>query len=402
MQTATYTTSPKIIAVVSSNEVLLHTLNECDIPGHQAMIFKNGYELFSKWKEEQFSVSVVISCNEIMSLSGISLLQSLQAKQFPDVPFVICSSGVTPGLRKLSLRAGVAEIFSPAPSKQDLKLRLCFLIDNWQFLKQETKAAQLKPYRTPLLKRLFDVVFAGTALVFLSPFFLIIAVLLKLESKGPVFYYALRVGTGYKLFKFYKFRSMYVNADQKLKDLKHLNQYNNEVKKEEVVTAETVNHITLCSECAAAGTECQSLIYADKMQWCERQYIKHKKATSGSAFIKIKNDPRITKVGNFIRNLSIDELPQLWNVVIGDMSIVGNRPLPLYEAEQLTTDEYVLRFLAPAGITGLWQVEKRGKGEMSEQERLMLDNVYAKDHSFLKDMKLIFKTVPALFQKENV
>ena len=402
MQTATYTTSPKIIAIVSSNEVLLHTLNECDIPGHQAMIFKNGYELFSKWKAEQFSVSVVISCNEIMSLSGISLLQSLEAKQFPDVPFVICSSGVTPGLRKLSLRAGVAEIFSLAPSKQDLELRLCFLIDNWQFLKQETKSAQLKPYRTPALKRLFDVVFAGTALVLLSPFFLIIAVLLKLESKGPVFYYALRVGTGYKLFKFYKFRSMYVNADQKLKDLKHLNQYNNEVKKEEVVTAETVNHITLCSECAAAGTECQSLIYADKMQWCERQYIKHKKATSGSAFIKIKNDPRITKVGNFIRNLSIDELPQLWNVVIGDMSIVGNRPLPLYEAEQLTTDEYVLRFLAPAGITGLWQVEKRGKGEMSEQERLMLDNVYAKDHSFLKDMKLIFKTVPALFQKENV
>ncbi len=402
MQTATYTTSLKIIAVVSSNELLLHTLNECHIPGHQAVIFKNGYELFSKWKAEQFAVSVVISCNEIMSLHGISLLQSLQTKQFPDVPFLLCTSGVTPGLRKLSLRAGVAEIFSPTPLKQDLELRLCFLIDNWQFLKQETKAAQLKPYRTPFLKRLFDVVFAGTALVLLSPLFLIVAILLKLESKGPVFYYALRVGTGYKLFKFYKFRSMYVNSDQKLKDLKHLNQYNNEVKKEEAVQAEAVNKITLCSQCAAAGTECQSLIYADKMQWCERQYIKHKKATSGSAFIKIKNDPRITKVGNFIRNLSIDELPQLWNVVIGDMSIVGNRPLPLYEAEQLTTDEYVLRFLAPAGITGLWQVEKRGKGEMSEQERLMLDNVYAKDHSFLKDMKLIFKTVPALFQKENV
>lgn len=402
MQTATYTTSPKIIAVISSNELLLHTLNECHIPGHQAMIFKNGYELFSKWKAEQLPVSVVISCNEIMGLSGISLLQSLHTKQLPDVPFVICSSGVTPALRKLSLRAGVAEIFSPTPSKQDLEIRLCFLIDNWQFLRQETKAAQVKPYRTPPMKRLFDVVFAGTALVLLSPLFLLVAILLKLESKGPVFYYALRVGTGYKLFKFYKFRSMYVNADQKLKDLKHLNQYNNEVKKEEAVQAEAVKNITLCSQCAAAGTECQSLMYADKTQWCERQYIKHKKATSGSAFIKIKNDPRITKVGNFIRNLSIDELPQLWNVVIGDMSIVGNRPLPLYEAEQLTTDEYVLRFLAPAGITGLWQVEKRGKGEMSEQERLMLDNVYAKDHSFLKDMKLIFKTVPALFQKENV
>ncbi|MDQ2751873.1 MAG: sugar transferase [Bacteroidota bacterium] len=338
-----------------------------------------------------------------MSSSGISLVQNLKEKQFPEVPFIICTSGVTPSLRKLSLRAGVAEIFSPAPSKEGLEIRLCFLIDNWQFLKQETKAAELKLYHTPLLKRLFDVVFAGTALLLLSPFFLIVALLLKLESKGPVFYYALRVGTGYKLFKFYKFRSMYINADQKLKDLKHLNQYNNkDVKGEEAVATETITKVKLCNECAAAGTGCQSLIYADKVEWCERQYISHKKANSGSAFIKIKNDPRITKVGNFIRNLSIDELPQLWNVVIGDMSIVGNRPLPLYEAEQLTTDEYVLRFLAPAGITGLWQVEKRGKGEMSEQERLMLDNVYAKDHSFLKDMKLIFKTVPALFQKENV
>ena len=74
----------------------------------------------------------------------------------------------------------------------------------------------------------------------------------------------------------------------------------------------------------------------------------------------------------------------------------------MYEAEKLTTDKYALRFLAPAGITGLWQVEKRGKGSMSEEERLQLDNVYASNHSFLNDIKLICKTIPALFQKENV
>jgi len=84
------------------------------------------------------------------------------------------------------------------------------------------------------------------------------------------------------------------------------------------------------------------------------------------------------------------------------MSIVGNRPLPLYEAEKLTTDKYALRFAAPAGITGLWQVEKRGKGDMSEEERLMLDNTYAQNHSMVNDLKLIFKTIPALLQKENV
>ncbi|MGL1330305.1 sugar transferase, partial [Vibrio parahaemolyticus] len=75
-------------------------------------------------------------------------------------------------------------------------------------------------------------------------------------------------------------------------------------------------------------------------------------AKAGAAFFKLKDDPRITKVGKFIRNTSIDELPQLWNVIIGDMSIVGNRPLPLYEAEKLTTDKYAMRFMAPAGITG--------------------------------------------------
>ncbi|MCA6447107.1 MAG: sugar transferase, partial [Chitinophagaceae bacterium] len=158
----------------------------------------------------------------------------------------------------------------------------------------------------------------------------------------------------------------------------------------------------ICEECRAAGTQCQFPIYSDKIRWCEKQYATTKKAKAGAAFFKLKDDPRITKVGKFIRNTSIDELPQLWNVIIGDMSIVGNRPLPLYEAEKLTTDKYAMRFMAPAGITGLWQVEKRGKGEMSEEERLMLDNKYAENHSFINDIKLILRTIPALLQSESV
>lgn len=394
--------STKIIAVVHKNERLHYTLKECNIPGHDVMIFKNGQDLCTKWKGESLNISLIISCSEITGSSGIALFEILKEKQYPDVPFIICTNGVTGHLKKLALRAGVADVFGEVPSRSDLAIRLCFLIENWSLLKQKTKVVEFKRYRTPLLKRIFDVTFAGMALLISSPLLLVIAILLKLESKGPVFYYALRVGTGYRLFKFYKFRSMYVNADQKLKDLKHLNQYNTNGVERNGEAAVVSRSITLCKNCALAGTQCQSLIYADKVQWCEHEYISHKKNSGESAFIKIKDDPRITKVGNFIRNLSIDELPQLWNVIIGDMSIVGNRPLPLYEAEVLTTDEYVLRFLAPAGITGLWQVEKRGKGEMLEEERLMLDNVYAKDHSFFKDIKLIFKTVPALFQKENV
>ena len=134
----------------------------------------------------------------------------------------------------------------------------------------------------------------------------------------------------------------------------------------------------------------------------EEEYLEYKRKQQAGTFVKFKNDPRVTKVGNFIRNTSIDELPQLINVLKGDMSIVGNRPLPLYEAEQLTSDDWGERFLAPAGITGLWQVMKRGKGEMSEEERKGLDNQYARKVSLWNDIRLILKTIPALFQKENV
>ncbi len=123
---------------------------------------------------------------------------------------------------------------------------------------------------------------------------------------------------------------------------------------------------------------------------------------SGPVFIKINNDPRITKVGAFLRQSSLDELPQLLNVLLGDMSVVGNRPLPLYEAAMLTTDECAKRFLAPAGITGLWQIKKRGKEEMSVEERINLDIVYANNCNFIYDLWIMANTPSALMQKSNV
>ena len=102
------------------------------------------------------------------------------------------------------------------------------------------------------------------------------------------------------------------------------------------------------------------------------------------------------------RKTSLDELPQLVNVLKGDMSLVGNRPLPLYEAQALTKDQSVARFMAPAGLTGLWQVTKRGSADMSAEERIALDNHYATNRSLKGDLAIMLKTVPALLQAEDV
>jgi len=244
-----------------------------------------------------------------------------------------------------------------------------------------------------ILKRAIDILVSAIALLLLSPVLLLIALAIKLESKGSVFYGAPRAGKGYRVFNLLKFRTMKTNADTALKSLQHLNLYGNQ--------APASPRSEVCTRCKSNGEDCTMMITKDGKYVCE--YWLKESNENESAFFKIKDDPRITKVGKFLRNTSLDELPQLINVLKGEMSLVGNRPLPLYEAEKLTSDDAALRFMAPAGITGLWQVTKRGrKGEMSESERIELDKKYAKGHTFAKDVMLIFKTFPALLQKENV
>jgi lipopolysaccharide/colanic/teichoic acid biosynthesis glycosyltransferase len=203
-----------------------------------------------------------------------------------------------------------------------------------------------------ILKRSFDILVSLTALFLLSPLFFMIALAIRIESKGPIFYISKRAGRGYKIFDFYKFRTMFAGADLRIQELSHLNQY--------------------------AESE-------DK----------------GPTFFKINNDPRVTRVGTFLRNSSLDELPQLVNVLLGDMSLVGNRPLPLYEAATLTTNQCAQRFLAPAGITGLWQIKKRGREDMSVEERINLDIDYANKYNFMYDLWIMANTPSALIQKSS-
>ena len=397
-QDTVVTPTKSFIALVGFDDTLTNAFADYDFGGRELIHFPNSIKMIGDWNDNNLNIVAIVASSEIMGTAGLALAETLKKKNATNVPLFLIVNHLNNNLRKLALTGGIVDVFRLPLKPKRIEKRANFLIDNWDQLKNNLQPHIPTTKKIELSKRIFDLVFAGSVLLLLSPLFLIIYILIKLESKGPAFYYSLRVGTGYKVFKFYKFRSMFVNADKRIKDLTHLNQYNIDAATDKT---DTMLNNGLCDECKSYG-KCQYPLYADNNSWCEKDFRYSKKASAGSAFFKIKNDPRITKVGNFIRNTSIDELPQLWNVIIGDMSIVGNRPLPLYEAEKLTTDKYVLRFSAPAGITGLWQVEKRGKGEMSEEERLMLDNTYAQNHSFKNDVKLILKTIPALLQKENV
>lgn len=257
--------------------------------------------------------------------------------------------------------------------------------------------AKIVLFKLPMWKRVFDIVVSATALVVLSPLLIFVALIIRIESRGSIIYKSKRVGSNYKIFDFLKFRTMYSGADKRLKSLNDLNQYStsdSELKNTTSLDSFQIDQILISDDV---------VLISDDFTVDEQTYLDKKDTEQENAFVKIENDPRITKVGRIMRKYSIDELPQLINILKGDMSIVGNRPLPLYEAEMLTQDDYIDRFMGPAGLTGLWQVEKRGgRGKLSAEERKQLDTKYAKEFSLALDLKIIFKTFSAFIQKENV
>jgi lipopolysaccharide/colanic/teichoic acid biosynthesis glycosyltransferase len=255
--------------------------------------------------------------------------------------------------------SGVDDVFDSAATEDDLCAKIDVL-KKYKHLRQtlpyhnrEEQVPQfIRPQRVG--QRVLDVLVSSTALLALAPVMAMVAVAIKLDSRGSVLYASPRAGRGYRIFKFYKFRTMVQGADSNIEGIKHLNQYDVEDE------------------------------------------------TGAPMFLKIESDPRVTRLGRFLRRTSLDELPQLLNVLLGDMSLVGNRPLPLYEACTLTADESVQRFLAPAGITGLWQIKKRGQPNMSVQERINLDIDYANQHSFFYDLRILLSTPKVLIQKADV
>jgi exopolysaccharide biosynthesis polyprenyl glycosylphosphotransferase len=190
--------------------------------------------------------------------------------------------------------------------------------------------------RSLVLKRAIDIVGATTALVSLSPLFVFVALLVRLTSRGPAIFVQDRCGLKGRRFKFYKFRTMVQDAESRKSSLEHLNEMNGPV-------------------------------------------------------FKIRRDPRITKVGVWLRKLSLDELPQLWNVLKGDMSLVGPRP-PLPDEVERYTSKQVQRLAVVPGITGLWQVS--GRNAIDDFERWVeLDLQYVLTRSLWLDLRILLKTV---------
>lgn len=193
------------------------------------------------------------------------------------------------------------------------------------------------------LKRIFDVLFSAALLFFGLPVFCMIALMIRVTSKGSSVYSHERIGRGGKVFRCFKFRTMYADADLKLQELLEKNP-------------------TL------------------KMEWelCR----------------KLKNDPRITPIGRFLRKTSLDELPQFWNVLRGDLSIVGPRPVVLAEIGQYYGQKASKILSVRPGITGLWQVS--GRNDTTYHTRVRLDEEYVDNHSFILDLKLVLKTIPSM------
>jgi len=338
------------------------------------------------------NIIVCESGNKVSNEFSVLLKVRNRINDLKLIPIMIISNGKNRSMRFVAEMLEADDFFEFPIVMSDLeeKIRGLVKINHRYRIKDKEEPNDyrklfLNSYKTPLLKRIFDIIFSSILLIVFIPFGILISFAIKIESRGPIFYSSKRVGPGYRIFNFFKFRSMKLNSAAKLENLRDQNHY--------ITKPEESNQKINESKCA--------LITDDRMV-DENTYIDVVQADETNSFLKIKNDPRVTRVGKFLRNTSLDEIPQFFNVLIGDMSIVGNRPLPLYEAEKLTTDEDALRFMAPGGITGLWQVNERGTSKNGTSNRKKYDIEYAQKNSFWMDIKILMKTPFAAFQRESV
>ena len=380
------------------------------LPGRQVKFTKSYLEAAEMCKSHKDYDHFILFFEKKVEVEDVTAITYLR-QNCDGIYIILLTTRLDDEERKVYQRCGINDTLDIHSSVTVLNKKLQFICDREDIL-FDTKITKKRvlQFKIPFWKRAFDIAFSLLAIIVLSPVMIITAIAIKLESKGPAMFKSKRVGTNYQVFDFLKFRSMYTDAEKRLKELsKTGNQYASQQEQDNRVITSPLG-IEAEEEMAALGMESEMMIsdeevmlIGDDFVVAESDFSKKKEEDINNAFVKIENDPRVTKVGRFIRKYSIDELPQLFNILKGDMSVVGNRPLPLYEAEKLTVDSSIDRFMAPAGLTGLWQVEERGKGgNMSADERKQLDIKYGQTYCFSLDMKILFRTIFAFIQKDNV
>ncbi|MCI0693003.1 exopolysaccharide biosynthesis polyprenyl glycosylphosphotransferase [candidate division KSB1 bacterium] len=304
----------------------------------------------SKFSEYGYHIQRTISRNGDISAARSELQKAIKEKEINQVLLMAPSSSLNGYADLLKLDLG-----------RDIKVKLAF--EEYISLGERARIRDILGIPLHLLKmraiadvgktvkRVFDVVVSLFLIVVFLPVFVVVAIAIKLGSKGEavIFKQKRALARGAKEFDFYKFRSMDENADAMKDKLLQQNE-------------------------------------------------------SNGALFKIKNDPRVTKVGKFIRKWSIDELPQLFNVLKGDMSLVGPRPLPSADFDKLSFDNYIQRYYslranAKPGITGLWQVS--GRSRLNFEQMVLLDLYYIENHSFFFDLEILLKTISAVIGRSG-
>ena len=380
------------------------------LPGKQTVFKQNYVEAAEECNRHKINDHYIIFLEKANQTEDVKAINYLK-QNCQGIYIILLTPHLSTEERQVYQQAGINDTLDTVAPVTLINKKIQFICDREDMLFDSniTKKTVLQ-FKIPLWKRIFDIVFSSLAIIVLSPVMILTAIAIKLESPGPAMFKSKRVGTNYQIFDFLKFRSMYTDAEKRLKELsKTGNQYSKQ-KGQRLSSIATPLGVDSQGDLLDKEIESSMMINDDEIMLIgddfvvnESDFAKQKEEDINNAFVKIENDPRVTKVGRFNRKYSIDELPQLFNILKGDMSIVGNRPLPLYEAEKLTADASIDRFMAPAGLTGLWQVEERGKGgKMSAEERKQLDIKYGQTYSFALDMKIIFRTLFAFVQKEDV
>ena len=384
------------------------------IPGRLVQFFENYRDAAAACAPHVRNEHFIVFVEQSVRNEDVTAITYIKKKS-KNAYVILLTRNLSDEDRKIYQKCGINDTISINSSVTELNKKIQFISDREGMLfDDQAPRYRMLRFKIPVWKRLFDIVFSVLGIIILSPVFIITAIAIRLESKGPIVFKSKRVGTNYTVFDFLKFRSMYADAEARLKEVTKTegNQYAEKDKTEEeqksVITAPLgaeaeMMMMNMGMESDMMISDDEVMLVGDDYVVAESDFNKEKKEDIENAFVKIENDPRVTKVGKFIRKYSIDELPQLFNILKGDMSIVGNRPLPLYEAEKLTADASIDRFMAPAGLTGLWQVEERGKGGMmSAEERKQLDITYGRNYSFKMDMQILFRTLTGFVQKNNV